>query len=135
MANLFISYAHKDKAFAHRLARRLEHPGDNIWLDASTVGGNVADSLRQALTDADGVVVVLSDAALDSNHVMFELGAADALGKNIMAVTLAETTLPEPLPVPIGNTQILRGAEMTMDEIATTLRQRLVAEPLSQHQR
>jgi hypothetical protein len=127
MANVFISYARKDHDFAHRLARQLERQGDNILLDKFTVGGNVADGLRLALTDADGVVVVLSDAALNSNQVMFELGAADALGKSIMAVTTTDASLREPLPVPLNARQILRGEGMSVENIAATLRARLAA--------
>jgi hypothetical protein len=127
MANLFMSYANNDHDFAHRLARQLEHQGDNIWLDRFAVGGNWADSLRHALTDADGVVLVLSDAALHSNQVMFELGAADALGKNIMAVTRTDAPPRERLPVPLNARQILHGEGMSVENIAATLRARLAA--------
>jgi hypothetical protein len=88
VAHVFISYARRDSAFVDRLAGALEHRGFDVWLDRSDiVGGTAWDaSICEALQDAAQVIVVLSPAALESEHVARELALAGDYERRIIPV-------------------------------------------------
>ena len=124
MTNVFMSYAYADRVFAKNLADGLRDKGMEIWVAdhlGKVAGSSWAKYIREALTGADVVLIVLSDAALNSSHVMFELGAADALGKKIVAVHADDRRLPYPLPAPLSYQQILSGADKTGAQLAESL--------------
>jgi tetratricopeptide (TPR) repeat protein len=89
----FISYSHKDEAWASRLQRRLENfklpnKGDTRWplrpvfLDRSELasGPDLSDSVNRALKASDALVVVCSPAAAASKWVNAEILAFKRLG-------------------------------------------------------
>ena len=73
-----------------RNSNRLLNP-----IDANTKG-IVSKAIRDQIKAADVVVVFLSKNALTSNWVLWELGAAQALGKKVIPIVL-EDTAPEKL--------------------------------------
>lgn len=89
----FISYSHKDEAWASQLQRRLENfklpnKGDSRWplrpvfLDRSELASSpdLSDSVNRALEASDAMVVVCSPAAAASKWVNAEILAFKRLG-------------------------------------------------------
>lgn len=94
MANVFISYSHRDLEFRDLVKRALEKKGHTVWTDELLVGGqNWKQVLTQRLNSMDAVVVLFSPNAVLSQWVIYEaregarrkkliplyLGAADDL--------------------------------------------------------
>jgi hypothetical protein len=126
-ADIFISYAHADTAFAKRLARGLTREGVTGFLDQADIaaGAPWGDAVRNALETSKTLVLVLSKSALASNYVLAELGAAEALGKPIIVVKLPDEPLPKPLPPFLDRRQILRTDGLSEGEIAAKVRRQL----------
>jgi hypothetical protein len=88
---IFISHAVDDQPFAEELSRALRAKGIDVkstW----ELGNDAAaeEELRRALTGASACVVLLSDSALLSPSVFFELGAAIGGRKKLTLVFLSD---------------------------------------------
>jgi hypothetical protein len=96
LADIFISYAHADKAWAAALAEELERNGWSVWWDRDIpTGREFRDVIEEALAAAKCVIVLWSAAAVDSEFVRSEASRAQKRGV-IMPVLIDET------PIPIG---------------------------------
>jgi len=95
---LFVAYARKDEDFALRLAHQLRDAAVNVWIDQLNVvpGDAWDDVVERALKDANTVLVVLSQAAVDSRHVMNEVNFALDEGKRVVPVRC------QSCPIPLG---------------------------------
>lgn len=126
---IFLSYAAQDREFAGRLARTLHSQGVSGFLDSLdvTTGAPWGDQLREALRNADILVVVLTETALHSTAVISEIGAAWAADKQIFAIVPPNEQVPRDLPFPLNRTQYLLADGLSDEAIATTLRERLAA--------
>jgi hypothetical protein len=86
MARLFVSYSSRDADVAHRLAAGLRVLGHQIAIDVDSLVPGV--EWRRELSDklllSDGVVVVLTENALNSPFVLTEIGAARALSNHFL---------------------------------------------------
>lgn len=70
---LFISYARTDREPVERLARALEKAGFQVWWDAALEGGHhFAAEIERELEAADAVIVLWSEASVQSNWVLDE---------------------------------------------------------------
>jgi len=129
MANVFLAYAREDAAFADTLADALKKLGVGIRSDRSTVrpGDDWEQALRENLNAADSVIVVLSAAADQSANTMFEIGAADALGKPIIAVRPAGPRSAATLPGFLARRQVLDASGLTAGEIADQVSRQIAA--------
>lgn len=80
--NVFVSYAHADKPFAHRLAGALGDRGCSVWVDEFELraGDSLTERISSALTTADFVVALVSAASVASNWCRRELQMALATG-------------------------------------------------------
>ncbi|MFK4037016.1 toll/interleukin-1 receptor domain-containing protein [Nonomuraea wenchangensis] len=65
---IFISYSRKDSDFVDRLANQLVHHKVNIWLDRWEihVGDSLISKVQDAITGASALLVVLSQASVES---------------------------------------------------------------------
>ena len=74
MEKVFISYSHKDKAFAEKLNNRLKQKDFNIFFDedAIDVGAHISLSIEEALEKADYVLILMSQAYFESDWTRFE---------------------------------------------------------------
>ncbi len=72
--HFFISYSHADATYVKRLAGYLESYGLPAWYDADLPwGARFTQEIRQRITDALAVIVVMSPAAEDSEWVEREI--------------------------------------------------------------
>lgn len=89
--SVFISHSVKDNHLAQDLARRLKEAGAVVLrLDegAISLGDSVRLKIREALREADEVIVLLTDNSAQSPWTRYEIGAADALNKRVTPVVV-----------------------------------------------
>lgn len=86
MARLFISYSSTDGKLAKELARRLRARKHQISIDTDSLvpGVEWRRELLDKLLLSDGVIVLLSEAALSSPFVLTEIGAARASPRHFL---------------------------------------------------
>jgi hypothetical protein len=84
MADVFISYAREDRAFAERLASALRQNHISVWWDWDLIGGaNYRIKIREAIVEAKKVLVLWSTCSINSAFVLDEASYAKKLGKLI----------------------------------------------------
>jgi hypothetical protein len=85
---VFISSSYKDSDLARDLAKRLEDTGVKVSSTDKSggSGGRLSKQVTKDLTNADEVVIILSDESVDSPWLMFELGAASSLRKRVTPI-------------------------------------------------
>jgi TolB-like protein/Tfp pilus assembly protein PilF len=93
---VFISYASQDSAVAQALCAALERAGIACWIAPRDVrpGDFYADSIVQAINACTVLVLLLSQSAIDSNHVLREVERASAKKRPIIAFRIDAATLP-----------------------------------------
>jgi hypothetical protein len=88
---IFISHAGRDTQFARALSQALESEGLATWnVSLARTTEPIQRELEEALKSSSWYVILLSDDALDSSWVNFELGAAVGQGKHVLPVYLSE---------------------------------------------
>lgn len=72
---VFISYSHQDKDFVDRLAADLVRNRTHVWLDRweLNVGDSLILNIQKAMRDSDALLVVLSNASVESAWCQKEL--------------------------------------------------------------
>ena len=95
MVKVFISHSYDDHEYANELKKALTklHIGGNFDLVETASYDAMFQVVRERLKAADAVIVLLSKHALASSWVMVELGAAQALGKKVVPIVLADTDI------------------------------------------
>ncbi len=100
MANVFISYARRDKARVVQLTSVLESEGLSVWWDSDLVPGRrYRQTIAEELAIADSVIVVWSAAALESDWVQDE--AEEGRQRGVLVPVLLE-----PVRSPAGFRQV-----------------------------
>lgn len=100
MARIFLSYARADgKTAATRLRSELERAGFEVWRDIEDMQGGQAwkDQLRKSLRQVDGVIVLLTPAAVSSKYVEWEWENALTLEKRIIPLMILPCNVPDEL--------------------------------------
>lgn len=106
MANVFISYARRDRDRVLGLASALEHEGLSVWWDPNLVPGKrFRDIIARELAAADSVVVVWTAASIQSDYVQDE--AEEARERGVFVPITLETVKP-----PAGFRQV-QAADLT----------------------
>ena len=90
---VFISYSHKDRLFAKKIADKLSENGVEVWIDIYdiSVGANIAEKINNALKSVDYFIVILSKESTRSNSVGYELSA----------ILMNEVTKKETIVIPL----------------------------------
>jgi hypothetical protein len=84
---VFISSTYKDIDLVRDLTRRLEEAGISAYSADKVVPGEKIDAaISRDLSNADEVVVILTDHSVNSPNLMFEIGAASSLRKRVTPV-------------------------------------------------
>ncbi len=100
---LYISYASRDKELIDRLAADLSKNSISVHYDRNLIndGGDWQDSLMKGISEADCVLVFITENSLKSTYVMNELGMARALvtksegTKLLLPVVYGEVEIPQ----------------------------------------
>ena len=88
MENIFISYSRHDEAFVHHLVQDLTHAKVETWFDRQDIPGG-ADwqaEIDRALDACDLLLVIISPAAMISQHVAHEIEHFTTRDKHIIPV-------------------------------------------------
>ncbi|HEX4962927.1 MAG TPA: toll/interleukin-1 receptor domain-containing protein [Thermoanaerobaculia bacterium] len=120
-APLFLlSYSRKDAIFAKEVRECLEAVGLRVLMDELNMvpGQAVSEALRELVRSATHLVVIVSRESLKSEWVLFELGIAWALRREIWCL-LAELNLKPPAPV--GHLKYLQNLAELKNEAARML--------------
>lgn len=89
---VFISYSHSDSSTARALSKALSERGlEASWVEAIDAGSQWAHKLEQALRSASWYIVLVSEDALRSPNVNFEIGAAMGGKKRVLPVFLSRS--------------------------------------------
>jgi hypothetical protein len=94
MKNVFISHSSKDSALVVDLAHRLQKIGVNTFTEkfaakrTRKAGADLIDRRLDHLRDSDEVIVLLTENALASQQITFEIGAALSLSKKITPIVV-----------------------------------------------
>ena len=84
---VFLSYTRDDQAFVDQLRTAMDDQNVQVWDPTSVVvGGQFQDEIDDALKQSDIFVYVIPEREGAGKWSLFELGAAKALGKRIVAV-------------------------------------------------
>ena len=92
---IFLSYAIKDTDFAQSIKARIKEFLPQSKMESIDVfdvrtdlalGGDIRQSIKAAISSANTVVVVSSQSSDISPWVNYEIGLADALGKDLVIV-------------------------------------------------
>lgn len=78
MSSVFISYSHKDKQFAERLAADVRDAGHTVWIDEIEilVGDSLIEKIRNGIDSVDFVAAIISSTSLNSQWFKKELDLA-----------------------------------------------------------
>lgn len=78
MKNVFVSYSHRDRVIADRMARSLSGLGVDVWIDQWEIrpGDSLIEKINEGLNDKDILLLLLSSASVASSWVQKELSSA-----------------------------------------------------------
>jgi TIR domain len=89
---VFISHSHSDTPTARALSKALgEHGLEALWVDTVDAGSEMTRKLENALRSAGWYIVLVSEDALSSPNVNFEIGAAMGGKKRVLPVFLTRS--------------------------------------------
>lgn len=103
MADIFISYSRRDKAFVQRFHQALEDNGRSTWVDWEGIPltADWRAEIRLAIESADCFIFILSPDSIISEVCQEELAHAEALNKRIVPIVyrdVAPNDAPGTLP-------------------------------------
>lgn len=124
--SVFISYSNRDAGLAEQLASSLARLGLRT-LDptrAIAPGGNWRKEIQAAIKQSDALILIASPEVLASSWVLYEAGAAEALGKRVVVLLPDKHSIAE-LPKEISVRQVVgfdpRSPERAAQDIAARL--------------
>lgn len=106
---VFISYATKDKDYVHKLAAELRSAGVDIWIDQDIEqGSDWGDSIENALKACDLMLLITTEASMDSAYVNHEWSYFMGLGKPVYPF-VPNTKLPDNIHPRLNRLQLVQG--------------------------
>jgi hypothetical protein len=125
--DIFIVHAQSDAASVLDIAQKLSDSGFNILDDEWVEPGRpFGEGIRDAINNADAIVVLSTPASLKSDYVFIEIGAATAWDKPIFVVRSGVSVNELPVSLsPYWNCPISE-----MDQLTATLSSRLHEESI-----
>ena len=114
---VFISYASADKAIADRVCETLERSGVSCWIAPRDIpaGMDYPAAIVEAVQSVRVLVLVLTEHATGSPHILSEVGHAFSGKKRIIPFRLSGGPLPEDLEYFLSVTQWLDAPEGCTD--------------------
>lgn len=92
---VFIISARQDRSLHHDISDALQREGIGVWIDAASTGRTIEEELRSWMSDADLIVVLWSQDAVDSSFIEIQLKVAVQLGKKFLLLRIADAPLPD----------------------------------------
>ncbi len=113
----FISYSTQNQSHADAVRRIFTEQGIPNWMAPYDIpsGSKYAAELNKALKNCGCLVLLLSDASQNSEHVDKEVERAIAYKKPIVPIQIEELILNDSFEYYIGNCQIIAVPEIRMD--------------------
>ncbi len=115
---VFISYASADKAVADRICGALESAGVSCWIAPRNIpaGADYPSAIVEGISAAHAFVLILTEHAAASPHVLSEVGHAFNGKKRILPFRISQAALPEDLEYFLSLTQWLDAPEGCTDQ-------------------
>jgi len=106
---VFISYSSADKAAAERICGALEEAGISCWIAPRNIepGTDYPTALVEAIRSVRVLVLVLTEPAAASPHILSEVGHAFSGKKRIIPFRISQKAVPEDLEYFLSITQRL----------------------------
>jgi TIR domain-containing protein len=106
-ADVFVSYARKDRERVVGWIRSLQSTGISVWVDEQAIEGAArwGQMITEAIEQCQAVLLMLSPASAASEHVLREVFLALDERKPILPLFL------EPVPIPSGLRYALAGIQ------------------------
>lgn len=119
---VFLSYSSEDAWYARTLLNRLaKHPNVSVFETQSlSAGENWQHKLRQELVRCSIFLVVLSTRSVKSPWVLYELGAAWALGKRIIGV-ITHPEVRSQIPVEVRQIHLVEAEDLEDPEAVSRI--------------
>lgn len=124
IGNVFISYSRKDIEKAHQVRSLLEGLRFNVWLDLVGIaaGEEWPTKLAEAITEADVVLMLISQASVASEYCLKEIIFAKKKNKPIVGLRLDDALLPDRIEFMLGDVQqILLGGDGKIESVMAQL--------------
>jgi TolB-like protein/Flp pilus assembly protein TadD len=111
--DVFISYASQDAAVANSVVEALERQGIRCWIAPRDVtpGEFYADAIVHAIDAAQALVLVLSQHAAVSHHILREVERASSKRHPVISLRIDRATLPAGLEYFLNTSQWLDAGE------------------------
>ena len=108
MTEVFIAYAHEDRATSEQIRNSLRREGFTVWTNTTDIqaGTEFQQVIDRGIEETDNVVYLLSPASVSSPYCQHELEYALSLNKRIIPV-LVEATPIEKIPLKLQNLQYI----------------------------
>ena len=121
--HVFISYASQDAAVAERLCTALEAAGLQCWIAPRDVraGASYAAAIVEAINSCRMLVLLLSQAAIDSPHVLREVERASSKRRPVLSVRMDAAKLPPDLEYFLSANQWLDASSRPIEQILPAL--------------
>ncbi len=117
---IFVSYSHKEAAWAKEFAQALSQRGVRVWTDQLAVkaGESSRAAVEKGLRESDILVVLIDPSTLSSPSLFFELGAAIGMDKRVVAIVPANFEISQfPLPLRARRFLIKQTPKATASEL------------------
>ena len=106
-AEVFISYASKDRKRILDLVDRLESAEVSVWIDQMSIEGATmwSQEIVSAIRNCKVLILAISGNSADSKNVVKELALASEGHKNILPVYLESAEIPESMAYQLAGIQ------------------------------
>lgn len=126
-STVFVSYSHSDTDVVTKLVDIIKENGKAVWIDKAgiTPGESWAGEIVRGIKSADGIFVMCSPRAFESDHIKREVYLADRYRKPMLPVFLEEAELPDDFEFFFAGVQHLFLYQMNENEYASVLSEAL----------
>jgi TolB-like protein/tetratricopeptide (TPR) repeat protein len=120
---VFVSYASQDVVVAHRVCAALEAAGLRCWIAPRDVraGEPYAAAIVEAINSCRMLVLVLTQSAIDSPHVLREVERASSKKRSVLSIRLDAANLPPELEYFLSANHWLEASSATIESVFPAL--------------
>jgi formylglycine-generating enzyme required for sulfatase activity len=133
---VFISYSSQDKPAADQVCGALENAGIPCWIAPRNIeaGADFPSAILQGIANTQAVVILLSDHAMASPHVLSEIEHAFNAKKRLLPVRLCSTALPQDFEYFLSTPQWLDASggltDATLKRLVDAVTEAMAGKPL-----